>query len=96
MGYYNNRNRGYNPGYGSGGYNPGWGGTAPYQGRQQFDKFNNPTFGFDIGEKVIHSATGIELSVISYGREQLECRKPDLNTIWCYPHELEHIAPSSK
>lgn len=54
----------------------GWGGPQPRQ------------FQFSIGEKVLHVASGVELSVIGYGREQLECRKPDLSSEWFYEHEL--------
>lgn len=74
-GYYNNDRGGYGGGY-RGGYQGGYN-QQPSQG-----------FQFDIGQRVIHVATGIELSVINYGREQLECRKPDLSTVWCYEHEL--------
>ena len=31
----------------------------------------------------------MELSVISFGREQIECRKPDLDTVWVYEYEIE-------
>ena len=44
---------------------------------------------FNIGDRVVHKATGTELTVISYGREQVECRKPDLGAEYFYLHELE-------
>ena len=86
--------RGWNDGWGQGPQPPrGWGG--PQGGgwgggpRQPGVGFNgNGRFSFDIGQKVIHIASGIELSVINFGREQLECRKPDLTTGWFYEHEL--------
>lgn len=94
MGYYNDRydrrggydryDRGYDRDYGRGGYDRGG------YDRPSFDRMNsNGRFHFEIGQKVIHVATGLELSVISFGREQIECRKPDLSTGWFYEHELE-------
>lgn len=102
MGYYNDRRD-----YRGGGYPPrdygdrrGGGGYGGYDDRRQGgynDRFNNPTSKFDIGQKVVHIATGIELSVISYGREQLECRKPDLSTVWLYEHEIAPVSgPENK
>lgn len=94
MGYYNDRN-GYDN-YGRGGYGrrDNYGGRDGGYGRggydrQPFDRMDGHRFRFDIGQKVIHTATGTELSVISFGREQIECRKPDLSTAWFYEHELE-------
>ena len=84
MGY---RNNGYDRrgGYGyddrRGGYDDRRGGGYGYDRGPR-------NFRFDIGQKVIHIATGIELSIIGYGREQLECRKPDLTTVWMYEDEL--------
>lgn len=67
-----------------------------YDRRDSFDRMNSHgRFRFDIGQRVIHKATGTELSVVSFGREQLECRKPDLSTVWLYEHELEP-APGDK
>ena len=83
---------GYNDrrgGYGDRGYGGGWGGG--YNDRRDFNRFDNHGFKFDIGQKVLHIATGTELSVIGFGREQIECRKPDLNTVWVYEHEIEPI-----
>lgn len=90
MAYYNN----YDPrgGYNQGGYPPRGGYGVP-RGRQPFDPFHNPNIPFEIGQKVIHTATGLELSVIRFGREQVECRKPDLSSAWFYAYELEPIAP---
>lgn len=91
---YNNRN-GYGGGYRNnnygGGYrNNNYGGN--YQGYQpQQDRFQNPGFPFDIGQVVRHKTTGQELTVISYGREQIECRLPDLTSQYFYVHELESI-----
>lgn len=80
-GGYNRRggynNRGYN-------YNRGYNNNRNYNRQPQYQ-----TGMFDIGDKVIHRATGTELTVISIGREQYECRKPDLSNGWFYEHELE-------
>lgn len=62
----------------------GWSGPQP-----TYDE--GPQYAFQIGQMVRHKATGTELSVIRYGREQLECRMPDLSSNWFYPHELEPI-----
>lgn len=47
---------------------------------------------FSINQPVKHIATGVKLSVIRIGREQIECRKPDLSSEWFYEYELEPIA----
>lgn len=78
MGYYD-RGRGYDR---RGGYDRGY--DRGYGRGNGYDR----QFQFDIGQKVIHVATGTELTVINYGREQLECRKPDLSTVWMYEHEI--------
>lgn len=44
---------------------------------------------FEINQPVRHIATGIKLIVIKYGREQIECRKPDLSAEYFYDYELE-------
>lgn len=62
----------------------GWSGPQPC-----YDQ--GPQYPFEIGQMVRHKATGTELSVIRFGREQLECRMPDLSSNWFYPHELEPI-----
>ena len=49
---------------------------------------------FEINEPVIHVATGIKLTVIRYGREQVECRKPDLSSEWFYLYELQPLNES--
>ena len=96
MGYYNNDRNGYNNrGYDRRGgydrrdnYDRGYD-RGGYDRRGNYDRgYDRPDFPYEIGQKVIHKATGLELSVINYGREQLECRKPDLGTVWCYVHEL--------
>lgn len=76
--------RGYDRGYDHPRYDDRRGNydNGPQQERQ---------FRFDIGQKVIHTATGMELSVVRFGREQLECRKPDLSTVWLYEYELEPV-----
>lgn len=103
MGYYGNNDRfdrrgggdyGRGGGYGGrGGWGRGGGWDNGYGGG--YDRNSDRRFRFEIGEKVIHAASGLELSVISYGREQLECRKPDLTTGWFYEHELEPISNGS-
>ena len=96
MSYYNDR------GYGRGGYDRRGGyddrrrgdyDDRGYGGRRDFDRFSNPSSQYDIGQKVVHIATGTELSIISFGREQIECRKPDLDTVWVYEHEIAPIKP---
>lgn len=61
--------------------------NQPYYPPQPTNPADN--FPFKIGEKVIHKFTGDELFVIRYGREQLECRKPDLSSGWFYVDELK-------
>lgn len=81
MPYYNDRD--YRRGYDRPRYDDRRGG---------YDNQDQPRqFRFDIGQKVIHTATGTELSVVRFGREQLECRKPDLSTVWLYEYELEPV-----
>ena len=93
-GYPNNRNRdrypnnGYYPRYDNYG-GPGPQGYPPYQ--PQRDPMENPGFPFDIGQVVRHKTTNEELTVIRYGREQLECRLPNLTSQWFYVYELEAI-----
>ena len=85
---YNNRNGGYrggydNRGYGRGGYNGGY-------NNGNYDRYEPaPPIPFELGQMVRHRATGTELSVIRIGREQVECRMPDLTSAWFYVHELE-------
>lgn len=99
MGYYDNYDRRGGGGYGgrdNGGYGRGGYGRGGYD-RQPFDRMDGRgRFRFDIGQKVVHSATGIELSVISFGREQIECRMQDLSTAWFYEHELEPVDMNKK
>lgn len=94
MGYRNNYN------------NNNWGNPNPrggypqqsgyYPPHQDFNRFNNPNMPFEIGQRVMHRATQTELTVISYGREQIECRLPDLRSDWFYLHELEPISMDKK
>lgn len=52
---------------------------------------NNVVRPFEINQVVRHKVTGVNLIVIKYGREQIECRKPDLSAEYFYPYELEII-----
>lgn len=85
MGYNNyRRGGGYNrSGYG-GGYNRGGYDRNQYQQQPRHMRY-------DVGQKVIHRASGIELTIIRLGREQYECRKPDLTTGWFYENELDSL-----
>ena len=88
-GYYNDRGYGRGGYDRRGGYNDRRGGYDRGYDRGYDNGYDaRPNFPYEIGQKVVHKATGMELSVINYGREQLECRKPDLGTVWCYVHEL--------
>jgi len=80
----NYRDNGYRNDYGRGGYNDR-GGYYPNQGYQPQPQ----DFPCDIGQVVIHKYTGEELTVIRFGREQVECRLPNLSSDWFYIHELE-------
>ena len=88
-GGYNN-NRGYNNRNNDRGYNNrgnnNWGNDYDDRDRFQQDQRPRP---FDINQPVRHIATGVRLIVISYGREQIECRKPDLSADYFYDYELE-------
>ena len=86
-GGYNSRPNGHgydDRNYGRGGYDN--------RGREMMD---HP---FEINEVVRHKATGARLVVIRYGREQVECRKPDLSADYFYLYELEPMtdAPGMK
>ena len=84
----NRRNGGYNESRRNDcGYN-GYGPRGGYdnRGREQMD------CPYEINQPVRHVATGIKLTVIRYGREQVECRKPDLSSKWFYLYELEPIS----
>lgn len=92
MGYQNYNNRGgYNGGYNNGGYNRNYGGynNGGYP-QQRYEPAPAP-IPFNVGEMVRHRATNTELSVVRIGREQVECRLPDLTSQWFYVHELEAI-----
>lgn len=49
---------------------------------------------FAMNQIVRHIGTGIKLTVIGYGREQVLCRKPDLGTDYFFVHELEAVDSS--
>lgn len=85
-GYNGNRNNNRN----NGGYNNNRGGNGSW-GNNNYnnDGYNNNYYPYEINEPVRHIATGTKLIVISYGREQIECRKPDLSAEYFYPYELE-------
>lgn len=92
MPYYNNDDRYYNNGHnnrrsdrGNGNRNRSWGNG--YDDRDR-DMMPRP---FEINQPVRHIATGVRLTVIRYGREQVECRKPDLSSEYFYLYELEAI-----
>lgn len=94
---YNNRggwNNGYGGGPNRGGYNngPRYNNNNGWGGRNDNYRDNAPQqgdFEFELGQPVRHIATGLKLSVIKFGREQIECRTPDLRSEYFYPHELE-------
>ena len=49
-------------------------------------------FKFSVGQKCfLKDFPDTVVSVIRTGREQYECRLPDLNTQWFYEHELEAV-----
>ena len=86
-GNYNN-NRGYGgPRFGGGYNNNGYGNGYNNGGYDRYEPM--PNIPFELGQMVRHRATGTELSVIRIGREQVECRMPDLTSAWFYVHELE-------
>lgn len=109
MGWYNgypnrggyNNNGGYrNNNYRNNGNYNNYGGPGP-QGYQQGyqpqpDPMENPGFPYEIGQVVRHKTTNEELTVIRYGREQLECRLPNLTSQWFYVYELEPIDQPKK
>lgn len=76
-----------------GGYN---GYNSRGQGYNDRDRgYNDRSYDrpFNIGDPVKHRATGTILYVISFGREQIECRKPDLSAEYFYEHELAPVSP---
>jgi hypothetical protein len=89
---YNNYNRG---GYGSRdyGYNNRGYGRDNYSRGGYEPTTNIP---FEVGQIVRHIATGTELSVVRIGREQVECRLPDLSSNWFYVHELAPVDSEQK
>ena len=106
MGWYNGypnnrRNNGYrnnNYGYNNNSYNNNYGNPGPqgYNYQPQPDPMENPGFPYEIGQVVRHKTTNEELTVIRYGREQLECRLPNLTSQWFYVYELEPIDAQKK
>lgn len=89
--YYRNDSRRYNNGrggdrgYNGCGYDNRGGGYDNY-GRDNYQQNNTP---FQLGDIVRHVGTGTKLIVINFGREQIECRTPDLRSEYFYIHELE-------
>lgn len=89
--YYRNDSRRYNNGrggdrgYNGRGYDNRGGGYDNY-GRDNYQQNNTP---FQLGDIVRHVGTGTKLIVINFGREQIECRTPDLRSEYFYIHELE-------
>lgn len=61
-------------------------GRGDFNSRNRYDSMPLP---YELNQFVRHIATGTKLIVIKYGREQIECRKPDLSSEWFYPYELE-------
>lgn len=102
-GYGYGNNNGYRNNYGSGygrnpqngrrpnGRNNNWGNGYDNYDRYEDDQQDRMPRPFDINQPVRHIATGIRLIVIKYGREQVECRKPDLTSDYFYLYELEPI-----
>lgn len=64
--------------------NGGWNNNQGYNNNGNYS--DKP---YELNQPVRHIATGIKLIVINYGREQVECRKPDLTSDYFYLHELE-------
>lgn len=89
MGYYKNYDNGRRGDY-------GMGNRGGYYGDRNFDDRNRMSkCPYEINQPVKHIATGIKLSVIRIGREQIECRKPDLSSEWFYDYELEPIGENN-
>ena len=76
MGYYNN-------GRYDGGYN--------HRPRDRYNDRKESTmeFKYKVGDVCrLNANPDIQATIIRIGREQYECRMPDLRTIWFYEHEL--------
>lgn len=99
MGYYDNRgNRGpYRGGYDNYGRNNNYGGGRYDQRPQYSDPGYDRSRGYDdqparkynVGDVLRIVDTDVIVRVIHLGREQYECRLPDLRTQYFYEHELE-------
>jgi hypothetical protein len=77
----NNGGRGYNN------YNEGYNDNG---GRYRDDGYNQRQFKFQRGDRCHLTANpDIKVNIIRIGREQYECRLPNLNTGWFYEDELE-------
>lgn len=99
-GYRNNRgnrnnNYGRNGGYGGNdrgynddrGYGRGYGNDRGY--RDGYDQNQPRNFLYDVGQRcILRNYPDVIVSVIRQGREQYECRLPDLTTQWFFEHEL--------
>lgn len=49
-------------------------------------------FAFNVGQKcTLKDYPDVVVSIIRQGREQYECRLPNLSTQWFYEHELQAI-----
>lgn len=54
--------------------------------------FNPGTFSLELGDVVKHRTTGLEMTVIRFGREQLQCRiHADMSPNWFYESELDFV-----
>lgn len=88
--------------YRSSNYNGRTGGYSRYSDHNYMGEFNggggynNRSRPYEINQPVRHIATGTRLIVINYGREQIECRKPDLTAEYFYEYELEPIDEATK
>lgn len=81
---YDDRNTGYRPNNWN---NDRGSGRQDFRPNQCYD--NSAPRQFNAGDDVIHKQTGIKMRVVKLGREQYECRKPDLSSEYFYEDELE-------
>ena len=82
---YQNNGRSNDRRYDNRGYDNRGGNYGGY-GRNNYQQNDTP---FQLGDIVRHVGTGTKLIVINFGREQIECRTPDLRSEYFYIHELE-------